>query len=138
MKQNLCILFCIIFAGIISAQVGFIDHEGYVVIEPKYKSALPFSEGVAVVETFKGYKQFIDANGNVVIKMKFLDAKSFREGLAPVMESKEKGWGYINKQGKYVIAPNPKIRYIDSFTEMFVCALNYGKVFKKSRSNIYA
>jgi len=99
------------------AQVGFIDHEGYVVIEPKYKNALPFSEGLAVVETVKGYKQFIDANGNVFIKKKFYDAKSFCEGLAPVLEKKEFGWGVINKQGQYVLMPNKAIVSIESYRE---------------------
>lgn len=48
---------------------GYIDTEGNVVIEPKFKGALNFRDGVArvsAVKLFKATDQTIDLNGNVV------------------------------------------------------------------------
>jgi hypothetical protein len=80
-----------------------------------------FSEGLVPVE-MKGKSGYMDRAGKLVIEAQFEDAEDFSEGLAPVkMRSDEttwcpaeesgsrKGftmkWGFIDKTGKIVIAP---------------------------------
>lgn len=47
---------------------------------------------------------YLDAKCNIVIPAKFTDRHDFGDGLAAV-QNEEKLWGYINKEGKYVIEP---------------------------------
>ena len=92
---------------------GYLDKTGSVVIEPKYTTAFPFSEGLAAVsdfvqrggDVFKGiYYGFIDANGKTVIDFQFKHAGSFSEGLARVTED-DQYFGYIDKTDKQIIKP---------------------------------
>jgi hypothetical protein len=80
-----------------------------------------FSEGLVPVE-INGKSGYMDRNGKLVIEAQFEDAEDFSEGLAPVKVRSEettwcppeesgtrKGftmkWGYIDKTGKMIIAP---------------------------------
>ncbi len=66
---------------------GFIDHQGNVVIKPKYDNAFSFSCGLApvLIEDKWGY---IDINENLVISPQFNMAKSFNSsGIAAVLKS---------------------------------------------------
>lgn len=80
-----------------------------------------FSEGLVPVE-LKGKTGFMDRAGKIVIEAQFEGADDFHEGLAPVRVHSEettwcprepsgsrKGftnkWGFIDKTGKFVIAP---------------------------------
>lgn len=87
---------------------GFIDKTGKVVIEPKFNSTVPFSEGLSLVkynENFQTKEGYVDKSGNIVIKLPPVrQAVSFSEGLAPIL-TKDKGWGYIDKTGSFVIQP---------------------------------
>ncbi len=47
--------------------VGFINSEGEIVIEPKYIGAMPFSDGLAFVVDQDNGRYYIDANENIVI-----------------------------------------------------------------------
>ncbi len=47
---------------------------------------------------------FLDANCKIVIPAKYLNCHTFSDGLAAV-QNEEKLWGYIDKNGKYVIEP---------------------------------
>lgn len=82
---------------------GYVDSRSTkVVIEPKYKLASFFSEGLAVV-VLNDKWGFIDKTGRMVIEPKYEDARPFSEGLAAI-ELNDK-WGYIDKTGKMVIEP---------------------------------
>lgn len=73
---------------------------------------VPFSEGLAAAfsDDLPGRWGFIDSNYQYKIRPdKFVDARHFTEGLAPVCidesTNNERKWGYIDKTGKMVIAP---------------------------------
>lgn len=78
-----------------------------VIIEPRFKDAGEFEEGLAYVKIMKKYG-YINLKGEMAIKPQFLCAKDFSEKLASVkiknIEGKEV-WGFINKKGEMVIEP---------------------------------
>lgn len=91
---------------------GYIDKSGKWVIEPKYKEAYPFSEGLAKVCS-DGLYGFIDRSGAWVIKPKFKEVDSFSDGMAKVKVDDK--YGYIDKHGTMVI--EPKYDKAESFSE---------------------
>ena len=72
-------------------------------IEKFFTNGLPFSQGLAAVQS-GGQWGFIDLAGNYVIVPMFMRAGSFSENLAPVMAN-DGLWGYIDMRGNYVIEP---------------------------------
>lgn len=95
---------------------GFIDESGKYVIEAKFVTVKPFSEGLAAVvfkDTENAYRNvgYIDQSGRVVIPPQFsgeggVTGRGFSEGLAAVNVYKDRDrWGYIDKFGKFVIEP---------------------------------
>ncbi|MDE6553867.1 MAG: WG repeat-containing protein [Muribaculaceae bacterium] len=91
---------------------GYIDKSGKWVIEPKYKEAYPFSDGLAKVCS-DGLYGFIDRSGAWVIEPKYVEAESFSEGMAKVKVDDK--YGYIDKNGAMVI--EPKYDEAESFNE---------------------
>ncbi|MDP3510527.1 MAG: WG repeat-containing protein [Candidatus Melainabacteria bacterium] len=101
--------------------VGYIDVQGRPIIPPQFQGAGQFSEELAEVYPQSKIKGFIDLTGKQTIAdQNIFDAKPFLEGLAPVRirtneNQRDNGrtsgdnlpgkWGYINKAGKIVIAP---------------------------------
>ncbi len=55
---------------------GFINHDGSIMLEPKYEDARSFSNGLAAVEV-NGLWGYIDTEGNMVIEPQFFDARDF-------------------------------------------------------------
>jgi len=119
----------------IGDKYGFINKCGEVVIPPLFEVARPFSEGLAVVE-MAGRYGFIDKTGKLVIEPQFDLVGDFSEGLAPILQLRKsrfvkrpptdkKGfplwqsandyilddckYGFIDKNGKYVIEPRFKV-----------------------------
>lgn len=84
---------------------GYINTQGNLAIEEKYKHAKPFTEnGLAAVELHNHYDGYINAQGQMVIPAQFYDAGSFAEnGLARVQQEGNGEWGYINDKGEMVI-----------------------------------
>jgi hypothetical protein len=80
---------------------GYIDKSGKMVIPPQFKSAGPFSEGLAAVR-IKGRYGYIDRSGKMVIPPQFEHASPFSEGLA-LINSNGNQCGYIDQSGKLVI-----------------------------------
>jgi hypothetical protein len=88
--------------GALKIDYGFINSEGFVVIEPQFYEAGRFSEGLAAVD-IAGKWGYIDVNGNVIMEPYFDDAGIFNEGIAPVeIDGK---WGYIDIHGDIAIEP---------------------------------
>jgi hypothetical protein len=82
---------------------GYIDHQGRAVIGPGYDDALPFSEGLGVVEV-QGRRVFVDQEGREVAQVAFAVAPvGFSEGLIPASDGSK--YGYVDRSGKWVIAP---------------------------------
>ncbi len=83
---------------------GFVNKKGEFVINPQFKLASDFREGMAIVLQNDGDKfGYIDKSGKIVINPQFDFAAWFSEGLA-AFENNDK-IGFIDKKGKYVINP---------------------------------
>lgn len=88
---------------------GYIDRDGNIKIPLQYSQALPFKDGLAVVEVgadkdgLNGKRGYIDKSGKVVIPFQFDYAGEFSEGLAWVAVGGPFKKGYIDKTGKIVI-----------------------------------
>ena len=88
---------------------GYADRQGRVVIRPQYRSAEPFSEGLARVGRLPdaaapGSIAYIDPSGKTVLAPDGLkQCESFHEGLAPARKQENSKWGYIGRDGKFVI-----------------------------------
>ncbi len=103
-----------LFRVIVNGKCGFMNDKGGIVIQPAYRYAGDFSDGLARVRADSyGY---IDPTGKMVIEPKFAMAYGFSEGLAWVgtggrferfsgrfMDGK---YGVINKKGGFAIAPS--------------------------------
>lgn len=100
---------------------GYINvHTAEIVIEPQYKVAWDFSEGLAAVRNHEGKVGFINNKNEVMIPFKF-DAKSDRERKLYVFESgmcvmsDSTGlFGIIDRDGNWLI--EPAYDYIDPYT----------------------
>lgn len=91
---------------------GYIDKTGKVVIKPRFGHASEFREGLAVVQLDQWDPNnlcFIDRTGRRIGNKSFRTVHEFREGLAAVAYSVEDisrfWWGFIDKTGEFVIAP---------------------------------
>lgn len=82
---------------------GYVNKTGKVVVQPRFQSAEPMSEGLAVVSDAQGRYGYIDATGKVVIQPQFQMAGAFHEGLAWAGSNERSG--YIDTAGKWVIQP---------------------------------
>ena len=78
------------------------DPDTGVIEEKFFRNGLPFSQGLAAVQSGAQWG-FIDLMGNYVIAPSFERVDSFSEGLAPAR--KNGLWGYINVRGVFVIEP---------------------------------
>lgn len=108
----------------INDKYGFIDKTGNFVIEPQFTHTRKFSEGLALVKiggsSRKPYPYstnqewesigklnhlygYINKKGQILYSFAANDAGSFSDGLAPVQTLD--GYGFINKQGKFVVQP---------------------------------
>lgn len=89
----------------------------------------PLREGLRRHYDFATKKYgFINDNGVYVARPQFLDAHDFSEGLAAVKVSSEDGdkWGFIDKEGKMVIAPKFRIEPGDFHDGFAVVTKNTG------------
>lgn len=81
---------------------GYLGERGDWEIQPRFLSALDFSEGLAAVRTTNGWG-FIDKSGYYKIQPIYSSVSSFSEGLSAVALTNK--FGYINTLGQMVIAP---------------------------------
>lgn len=80
---------------------GYINKEGHYIINPQFKDATWFNNGLARVQNEEGKFGFIDKKGNFKIPAQYNQATIFNEGLAFVVEE----GGYptcIDKDGDIV------------------------------------
>lgn len=82
---------------------GYIDSLGKVIVEPKFRSAGQFSEGLAPVR-LNGTYGYIDQTGDFVIQPKYDVAYSFQKGQAKVYINGKPY--YINLEGKITFEHN--------------------------------
>lgn len=77
-------------------RIGFIDTSGHVVVQPLFREAGEFSEGLAAAR-INGTYGYIDKTGQFVIQPQFDYATAFSEGLALVYKDGKPF--FINKKG---------------------------------------
>jgi WG containing repeat len=131
------------------ADVGYIDHEGHLVISARLSYGASFHEGLAAAivdgpcqimnggscgqAEFRPMKvnpdydcrySFIDKAGKPISSERFDDAMDFSEGLAPVRIGDH--WGFADKTGH--IAISPRFESVQSFSEGLAAARVSGKV----------
>lgn len=104
---------------------GYLDAEGRYAIKPRYVYATSFSEGLALVVEEGGVPTAIDKNGITQFQLK--DAQSvenFSEGLAAfsILGRSHEVWGFANKEGKTIIAP--QFSATSYFTEGLCAVMN--------------
>ena len=102
---------------------GYIDHKGNTVIQPIFRDAGQFSEGLASVTTADGQKGYIDKAGLFVIKLSSGTGGQFKEGLATlaVHTDGRTRIGYIDRTGKTIIEPkfDAAMDFIDGIAEVY-------------------
>lgn len=82
---------------------GYMNHEGKIVIEPKYLRGTRFFEDLALVANEKNKVGYINREGKVVVDIKFDGASPFSEGYAAAYEGRKAG--VINTKGEWVLPP---------------------------------
>lgn len=83
---------------------GFIDRSGKFAIEPTYKFAWGFCDGLAIVRTEDSGPQYLNHQGEVAVPTKGIDdLHNFSEGLALVREAESGRYGYIDRTGAWVV-----------------------------------
>ena len=99
---------------------GYIDRSGHYVIPPQFDSAHDFSCGAAAVaqdkDRYSDYNDlqydYIDKTGNVISHDPQSRDQQLNCGLCP--RRGESGWGYVNAQGTFKIAP--RFEEVQEFT----------------------
>lgn len=97
---------------------GYADITGRIVVEPKYKGAEAFQEGLAAVDFSESSMStdynwgYIDKTGKTVIAPEFSWAGVFSEGIARVQSNgKYKHLGCIDKTGQWLFSSENKAVY---------------------------
>jgi hypothetical protein len=85
-------------------RVGYIDHEGKLVIDPVFNEGTLFAEGTASVQVKGGRWGVIDAKGSFVIQPVLWNWCRFQGGLAP-LATKQGQWGIVDNTGNFVVQP---------------------------------
>lgn len=82
---------------------GFADHNGVLLIPCIWRIALPFTNGLSVVQESNELFGFINKTGNVAIPCLFKGAFPFSEGLARVQDFATSLYGFINCKGDTIV-----------------------------------
>ena len=104
---------------------GYLNANGDVAIEPRYRVATDFSEGAAWVSNGT-HSSFIDSKGRLLFDRHFDDCRSFSGGMAPVAVGDT--WGYIGLDGEWLITPRFKGSISRSLSEG-LCAVEVEGLF---------
>ncbi len=117
---------------------GFINREGLMAIAPQFQELGHFSEGLAAVRSGTKWG-YIDETGNWTVPAKFDVAGNFRGDLALVGERNSTGamaYGYINRSGTLMLAPQTGIVTASSFSED-LCAMTVAKTWYERLSPFF-
>jgi len=80
---------------------GYINQKGEVIIEPQFRFAEDFSEGLAGATTDSG-SGLIDSNGEFLVQPRFQKVFSFNEGVAVALERDKAG--FIDRDGNWLVS----------------------------------
>jgi hypothetical protein len=95
---------------------GYIDHEGKYVINPQFKGALPFSDGLALVQAPDGKFGYIAEDGKYIINPNYKYATDFVDGLALAVKEDSK-IEIINIKGETKATLDESISEANKFSE---------------------
>lgn len=112
---------------------GYIDMGGKFVVEPRFRYAGRFSNGLACVQREDKTWIYIDRRGEQAFLGEFDMARTFHDRRAAVrVEGK---WGYINTEGKMVVEPQYDSAYdfIDGYAEVHRSVQNEDGQFDRYR-----
>jgi hypothetical protein len=98
--------------------MGYIDRTGRLTIPPRFRSAYPFSEGLAAVTDLDDEHSkfgFIDRAGKLVIPGRYEQTQPFSDGIAwvSVTKDEEEQWTAIDRHGNELFAPRPYVAIFD-------------------------
>lgn len=82
---------------------GFINNIGELIIEPCYRNANEFSDGVSKVTTITGESYIINTNNNIICKLESDTYLNFKNGFSSFRRGNK--FGFINKKGEVTIEP---------------------------------
>lgn len=91
----------------VGEQWGYLRLDTTFQIAPRFYSdnVQRFSGGLARVR-FRDRFGYIDSTGATVVPANYLQGMPFSEGLACVQDPETLKWGFINRQGQWVLGPN--------------------------------
>lgn len=93
------------------ASGGFLDVDGNIALEHKYRGFNDFSDGLVKVSNASyGSIGYMDKTGKLVVPMKFQHGEDFSEGLA-LVHKKNGDKVYIDKTGKEIFKIKTKFLY---------------------------
>ena len=90
-------------AVVVGHLTGYLGTDGHFVINPKFRAASGFFEGVAAVSVDNRTWGYIAEDGSSVIQPTLDYAEDFHEGFAAIKAGNK--WGFIDHSGKIVIPP---------------------------------
>ena len=105
---------------------GYIDRNGTSIINPQFKSAYTFKEGLALVQSPNGKFGFINEKGEYKIAAIYKNALSFSEGVAVAVKDDQK-LELIDKAGKSITYLDEQIEYAYGFNENLATVVINGK-----------
>lgn len=99
---------------------GYADITGKVILEPQYRDAKPFQEGLAAVNlstsenNYDNLYGFIDTTGAVVIPPQFDFSSVFSDGVVRVQTAQDKILGCIDKTGQWLFSDASVALYVNA------------------------
>jgi hypothetical protein len=102
--------------------VGYIDHGGRWLIEPRFLIGMDFSEGRTFISNDGETFRLIDLSGATIDREVYERARVPHSGLAPVM--KDGAWGFVEKNGRVAIP----FTFEDALAQHFLYGLAAVKV----------
>ena len=93
---------------------GYVDREGKFVINPQFKQAFAFQDGLALVKSGQDLFGYIDAKGKMVIPAVYKEATAFSEEMAAVVKENQQ-IEFINTSGKTAFTLASDIDYASNF-----------------------
>lgn len=91
---------------------GLMLKTGKMITDLRFEDAKAFSENLAAVK-FKGRWGFVDTTGNFAFSQNFTHVADFKNGIAFACDIDKDEYGYINKNGEYIIRLPKAEEYFD-------------------------
>ncbi len=84
---------------------GYLEPDGDVRVEPRFKKAYPFKDGLALVQLENDIYAVINNKGDILSTYDYFEVRNLSEGLMSYRNNYREPWGYIDINGRIVIEP---------------------------------